>query len=143
MNWYKLAASKPKAVHLSGVLKENNGFYYLDIDTRIVAPFLNMINDDNVVHPRQVTRRSHDVGTHVSVIRDEELNGRKVKEVGERFDFRISGMEKVNPESWDDVGEVYFLTLKSEALEDLRSKYDLRRKYQGHDFHITVGVVPK
>jgi hypothetical protein len=119
---------------------DNNGFIYLKVDGRIVAPFLNMIPKDVVLHPKEVTDPDKDVGAHISVMRGSELGEKKVKEIGREYNFFIEGLESVKPEGWDGIKKVYFVAVSSPALETLRARYGLTRKYKGHDFHITVGV---
>jgi hypothetical protein len=139
MNWYKLCA-KPKEVPLYGKLQANGDYIYLDIDTRIIVPFINMIDSDDVLHPKSVTERSKDVGAHISVMKGHEVDGRKIKELGDEFEFFVTGVHSTKPDGWEEVKKVYFITVSSPELEGLRRKYKLPAKIDGHEFHITVGV---
>ena len=141
MNWYKQVkyAATPIDVSLTGTLKSNKGYIYLSVDNRIITPFLNMIDSDAVISPKEVTEKEKDVGAHISVIKKNETN-KEITELGQEFSFTVTGLQSVKPDGWEEVRKVYFLTVDSPELEDLRTKYDLPKKVEGHDFHITVGV---
>lgn len=139
MNWYKQSA-KPKDVALTGTLRSNNGYIYLEVDSRLFAPFVNMIPVDSVTSPKDVTEPGKDVGAHISVMKKDETDGKTIKELGKEFEFFIDGLHSVKPDGWDEVKKVYFLTVKSPELEKLRKRYGLTKKIKGHEFHITVGV---
>lgn len=148
MSWYKMAA-KPKPVPLKGVLRNNGGYVYLDVDSRLFAPFIKMIDDEAVVHPKEVTPSSKDVGAHITVMKKDEtkslapsddLEFLTLEEVGEEFEFFIEGLQSVKPDGWEGIKKVYFLNVSSPELEKLRKKYDLTPKIKDHDFHITVGI---
>ena len=139
MNWYKTAA-KPKPVPLSGTLKSNGGYIYLSVDSRIFAPFVNMIGKDEVISPKAVTDKDKDVGAHISVMKKKETEGLTIDEIGESFEFFVEGLHTVEPDGWEEVKNVYFITVDAPQLEKLRKKYGLPSKIEGHEFHITVAV---
>jgi hypothetical protein len=139
MSWYKVA-SNPKPVPLFGTLCDNNGYIYLKIDNRIIVPFLSLISDGSVKSPKEVTEKSKDVGAHITIMKKDESEGKDIKEIGEEFEFYLTGLESVKPDGWEEVKKVYFLTVDSEQIEKLRTKYKLPPKIKGHNFHITVGV---
>jgi hypothetical protein len=85
-------------------------------------------------------------GAHISVFTDEELEGmpKIIPEEGEIFPFFLRSVESVNPEGWDEMERVWFVTVESKELEALRKKYGFTPKMFGkHEFHITVAVKPK
>lgn len=143
MNWFEIfkVASKPKPVWLEGVLKQmDDGFTYLDIPDSLIKPFIQMIPDE-VVHPKELT--DHYAGCHISVMDADDVKDKDIKEIGDTFAFQITGVEEVKPEGWKGVERVFFVVVDAPELEDLREKYDLSRLIKGHQFHITVGVVPR
>jgi len=139
INWYKLSA-KPKDSPLVGKLQSNDGYIYLKIDDNIFSSFLNMIPFDKVISPKEVTEKSKDVGAHISVMKKKETEDLVIEEIGNNFEFFVDGFQCVEPDGWDEVKKVYFLTVLSPDLENLRKKYKLNKKIDGHNFHITVGV---
>jgi hypothetical protein len=139
MNWWKIASDTVK-VWLTGTLRRTReGFIYVDVPDSIIKPFLQMIPDKGVIHPSEASDKY--AGAHISVMRSSEIEDQTVKEIGETIEYQLIGLESTAPEGWDGVKTVYFLTVYSPDLEELREKYELDRKYKGHDFHITVGLI--
>ena len=88
----------------------------------------------------------NNVGAHISVIGITEFKEAELKQIGEvgnEFEFTIDGLHSVKPEGWDEMERVWFISVKSEELEDLRKKYGLSPKSHGHEFHITWAVKKK
>ena len=145
MNWYKIAAN-PKTEKLWGTLLKNNNYYYLKIDNRIITPFIQLLDNDKVVSPEEVTEKKKRVGAHISVIKNDEgkkkkKKGVKVQELNKEFPFTLKGFESVKPDGWEGVKKVYFITVESPELEKLRKKYKLTGKIEkNHNFHITIAV---
>jgi hypothetical protein len=132
-------------VRLSAKLCEHDGFYYLKIPDAVIDGFVGLIPDGKADKPAVAYAGNPYVGAHVSVIYPDETQRlhkkrRRVKEVGEEFDFSVDKMFVTQPSDWDGVQDVYFLIVKSPQLEALRKKYGLSRKINGHDFHVTVAV---
>jgi hypothetical protein len=139
MNWYKIA-KETQEVWLEGELKQTSeGFVYLDVPGHLITAFLGMIPDRGVEHPREASDPY--AGAHISVIKRQEAEGKKIREVGRRYQYRVKGVEKVKPGTWDGVDTVYFVTVDAPDLEKLRQRHGLSKKISGHDFHITVGLV--
>lgn len=135
MSWWK-KAKKASEVWLSGKLKNQDGFIYLDVPNAIITPFRTLLPD--TAHPRETVDSDITyVGAHISVMFPDELENVKIKELGDDFSYRIKGLETVEPEGKD---AVYFVTVDSPELEKLREKYNLSKRIKDHDFHITVGV---
>jgi hypothetical protein len=156
MNWFneslKLAefqklvktAGKLKDVTFYGTLKSNKGYIYLKVDDGLFEPFLNMLNNEKAIHPDEDPNKTEDkkIGAHISVVRKNENNDLDIKEIGQEFSFSLTGAKHVKPDGWDEVKKVYFLTVDSPELEDLRKKYKLSPKINDHDFHITFSIIP-
>lgn len=58
----------------------------------------------------------------------------KIKEIGQQYSFKITGLASVPPRT----GEYIVLKVESPDLEQLRQKYGLSPLLQGHSFHITI-----
>ena len=130
---------------MSGTLKQtDNGFVYIDVSNDVVDGLFSMVdndkNDDDLVKPPYNQKKYNQLGAHISVINDDELDD-DIKELGEEFYFKLSDVKSTNPEGWDEVKKVYFVEVESPELEKLRQKYDLPKRLNGHQFHITIGVV--
>jgi len=142
MNWYK-KSEKLKDVELKGKLRQTpDGFVYLDLPEDIVDGLFAIIDKDGISKPPYNQKKYNSVGTHVSVIYGDEVedNDLDIKEVGKEFNFSLGEFKSTNPEGWDGVKKVYFVQIYSEELEKLRAKYDLSKKLNGHEFHITIAI---
>jgi hypothetical protein len=138
MGWYKQfkIAAKLTPIEFEGELKDKNGFIYLDIPDAIISGFMSLIKG-KVIHPKKAS--DNYPGAHISVMQAEDTD-KKVKEIGKKFKFTIIGAEQTEPEGWDGVNKVYFITVDSPELENLRKSYGLSKKNKGHNFHITIAV---
>jgi len=140
MNWYK-KAEKLQNVSLTGKLQQApNGFVYLDLNDKLMEGLYSLIDEDGLLKPPYHQKKYNEVGTHVSVMYEDETEGLDIKEVGKEFNFELGDFKKTNPEGWDEMKNVYFIQINSEELEDLRKKYDLSKKLNGHEFHVTIAV---
>lgn len=83
---------------------------------------------------------------HVSVMSAEEVEqvgGReKIKERGKQFRYTIGRLKEVEPAGWPDVVKVWYLTVHSPELQQLRRSYGLSSlPHRGeYDFHVTCAV---
>ena len=141
MNWFKIA--KKDAV-FSAILKRNKkGFHYLDIPEDFANGLYYMLSDDNAEKTPYGNKKYESIGAHVSVISDSEIDpDLEIKEVGDSFDFTLSGAKCVKPSGWDEMEKVCFVEIEAPSLGKLRQKYKLPKTYKGkgHNFHITFSV---
>ncbi len=143
MNWYK--SSKKKESTFSAELKNNDGFYYLDIPQPFVTGLYNMMVDEVDETPYK-QKGYGQIGAHISVIHEDEFEDEvEIKEVGQSFDFTILGVKQTNPDGWDDMSQVYFVEVECPQICKMRKSYGLSKTYQGkgHNFHITFAVDKK
>jgi hypothetical protein len=141
MNWYKTA--KLKEVKLVGTLKQaDDGFVYLDINNKLIEGLFELIDNDEIVKTPYNQKQYNSIGAHVTVMYSDEVEkkGIKLKEVGKKFNFTLGELKSTKPQGWDGVDEVFFLQIYSEELENLRKKYGLSKKLDGHEYHITVAL---
>ncbi len=144
MNWYKTASKKVETT-FSAILKEKNGFYYLDIPQPFITGLWKMMKPEAEETPYK-QKGYGAVGAHVSVINEDEFEEDvKIKEVGQSFDFTILGVKDTNPEGWDEMKRVYFVEIDSPQIKKLRKKYNLPASYRGknHNYHITFSLRKK
>jgi hypothetical protein len=140
----KRAGNDLTEVVLHSTLCDNEGFLYLEIPDEIVDGFFQLIPERGLDKPSAASKEDY-VGAHISVMYSEETERlakkkKRVREVGESFSYTLDKMYVTEPEGWDEVKEVYFITVQSPELEALRKKYGLSKKLNGHDFHLTCAV---
>jgi len=136
-SYMRKVAGDAKTYELNGKLKQqDDGYVYVDILDSIMQPFVSLIDED-------VEKPPSDLGAHITVISAEECPSEEILELGEDIPFVLKGLEKVNPDGWDEMKNVWFLSLDSPRLEEIRKNYGLSAKHKGHNFHITVAVEPK
>ena len=127
-------------VKFKGILKRTpDGFYYINIPNDIIDGFRSATGK-KVKRPPYFSRKYGKVGAHISVIGSSESEDSDIKEVGKEFEYTITGAKHLKPEGWDEMKQVFFIVVKSPALEKLRKKYKLPAKQHGHEFHITFAV---
>jgi len=140
MNWYK-KAEKLQNVSLTGKLQQaDNGFVYLDLNDDLMKGLYSLIDEDGIQKPPYFQKKYNEVGTHVSIMYEDETKDLDIKEVGEEFKFELGEFKTTNPKGWDEMNAVYFVQIYSEELEKLRKKYKLPKKLNGHEFHVTIAV---
>jgi len=132
-------------VEMKGVLKETkDGFVYLNIPDKIIDAFLPLL--DKAKKPPYFSSSYSSIGAHISVIGDSERkenNIKNIKEIGKEFSFILKGLFSTKPKGWEEMKKIWFLSLESKELEDLRKSYGLSGLKKGNKFHITVGVERK
>ena len=152
-NWYtknfsvKIAGNSLKETELSGEIKQqDDGFSYIKINDKIIDAFYPMIEGEASKPPYF---GKDGIGAHISFIssdeaEEKELSG-KLKEVGKKIMFKITGLYNTNPAGWDEMKRVWFITVEAPELKKIRKRYGLPATYngKGHKFHITVGVQKK
>ncbi|MCF7852426.1 MAG: hypothetical protein K9M07_04195 [Simkaniaceae bacterium] len=126
-----------------GVLKNSDGFVYVDVDDKYIHKLVTFIQKDGFEKPPYFGD-SGLVGAHITVIYPGEIKkygvGR-IQECGETIYFIPKECQIVHPPKWQKIDEVYFLVVEAPELDRIREKYRLpKREYA---FHITIGVKPK
>lgn len=125
----------------------NNNYLGINVTYDIVLPFLDKLKDiigdefDIYINNQKTRDRGKN---HITVINVMEYNN-LVKSIG--MDSFINSLDTVFNYEVDDIklmgigtaskngNSTYFIVVKSEKLDDIRSKYNL----PSHDFHITLG----
>lgn len=137
--------SRKKEVSLKGTLeKTEDGFVYLDLSNDVIHGLFTLIDEDGIEKPPYF-KGDRSAGAHISVMSGEEITDKEIKEVGDKFNFKLGDFYSVAPEGWENMERVWFVEVESPELEELRKKYNLPKSYKGkgHNFHVTVAVKRK
>ncbi len=137
-------AKSAKDVVLTGCLKQTkDGFVYVDIPNSVFKGFLPLL--DGAEKPPKDDKHE-DIGAHITVIKKKEIKENDIlfKDKDKEVKYTIKGLEEVeDPDGWDEMQKVWFVTVDSPDLEKIRKSYGLPSKIKNHNFHITVGVKKK
>ncbi|MCI5052629.1 MAG: hypothetical protein MRY21_05795 [Simkaniaceae bacterium] len=134
----ELLSTAEQNYSLSGELKREGDFVYLDVDDRYILELIELT--DGFKLPPYFGKPGL-VGAHISVIYASELQKYGIanfEEFGQTFRFSLKDCEIVHPPHWKGVDSVFLITVDSPELDALREKYDLPPSEFG--FHITVGI---
>lgn len=144
VGYKKEILAKLKEEKLKGILKEADGYYYIQIDKNLIKGLFNLLDEDNVELPPYFKENcdnkiSNCIGGHISCISDEEKVTGKINELGKYFNFTLGDIKSVNPKEWEDMERVWFIEVDIPDMQILRKKYGLPDTYKdsGHSFHIT------
>ena len=125
-----------------GVLKNSQGFVYIDLDDAYIYKLVALIQDEGFKVPPYFGADLS--GAHITVIDRDELRKYGVEEIqecGEIIHFTLKDCKIVRPPRWQEIDQVYFIVIEAPQLDQIRQKYGLpKREYE---FHITIGVKPK
>lgn len=126
-----------------GVLKNSEGFIYVDLDDSYVHKLVTFIQKDGFEEPPYFGSPNL-VGAHITVIYPDEVEKygiNDIQECGKTIHFTPKDCKIVRPPNWEEIDEVYFIVIDAPELDEIREKYGLpKREY---DLHITIGVKPK
>lgn len=126
-----------------GVLKDSNGFVYLDLDDAYIRKLISYIEQYGFEEPPYFGTPDL-VGAHISVIYPEELvdqEAKKIKELGNNISFTSLECQIVHPPKWGGIEEIYLVVIEAKELSKIRESYGL--PVQNFPFHITIGIKPK
>jgi len=143
----KLASDKLKETLLKGKLKQDSeGFVFIDVDNNFIDGMYPLIDEEEIEKPPYFGKDG--IGAHVSVISPDEIdedNKLDIKEIGDTINFKIKEVYSTNPDGWDEMSKVWFVSIDAPELGKLRKKYDLPETYKNknHDFHITIAIKRK
>lgn len=131
-------------LEISGTLEQTaNGFVCVKVDDNYIYQLHHFIKDEGFEIPPYFTKERSQ-GAHITVMYSREVQEYhvgKIDELGSKISFRITGCQIVQPTTWDEVTDVYLVTVDSPALTKIRKKYGLPKAE--YNFHITIGVKHK
>jgi len=122
--------------NVAQLVLKGNGFVYLNVDNQ----YIDDIEKDLPVQGefKPISTKPRKMGAHISVIYEDEMISREIwnlEEAGEWFNFKVKELRYIDRGSH----RLWVLAVEAPGLEHLRTKYGLKAKLQGHDFHITLG----
>lgn len=118
-----------------GVLKNANGFIYVDIEDRYIHELIQFIVQQGYEEPPYFGDGL--VGAHITVMNQAE-GIKAVEECGQLIEFVPLSCQVVRPEKLRGVLEAYLVIVEAPELDLLREKYHLVSRK--HPYHITIGV---
>ncbi|MEX0961334.1 MAG: hypothetical protein WDZ28_00565 [Simkaniaceae bacterium] len=127
----------------TGVLRSTEKWIYVDVDDAYVHDLFSFIEEEGFEKPPYFSSEGA-VGAHITVAYPDEVKKYrvfKIEESGEKIDFVLKRCEIVHPPTWEEIDELYLITVEAPQLDQIREKYGLPEKI--HDFHITVAVKPE
>ena len=127
-----LAYAQKNLAHEGILIQKPDGYAYLKVDDRYINDLFPLLHAQPNYKKPPYFRRNNQPGAHISVIyKDENI---KLKEVGQKFSFKIRDITTVNPKN----NSYIILQVDSPELEKLRTSYGLGPKLHGHEFHISI-----
>jgi hypothetical protein len=126
-----------------GMLKNSDGFIYVDIDDDYIHKLISFIEKDGFEEPPYFDGEGL-VGAHITVIYPNDMKKYhvgEIKELGQTIRFTPKKCQVMHPPGWREMDEVYFIVVDAPELDRIRQKYGLPQKK--YDYHITIGVKKK
>jgi len=129
---------------LSGQLyASNSGWILLSVPNALVRGAFDALSEPGIELPLDSGGR---LNAHISVMRAEEVEKiggiSKITERGHHFKYNVGALQAVKPLGWDGMSKVWFLSVTSPELCQLRRTYGLSSLPMRGDielpFHITV-----
>lgn len=139
----KSAAAPSPAYSLAGrLVASDSGWGLLTVPNALVRGLFDAMDEPGVELP---PNRSGTLNAHISVFTKEDMAAiggpGMLTERGHTFRYNIGPIKTVRPAGWAEMSAVYFVEVRSPALEKLRKSYGLTPLPHGdHPFHITVCV---
>jgi len=142
------AINEPKALdyaqkqlpHTGVLQKTKDGLLYLKVTDRYVYELLPLLTDSLSPPPYFGFGL---VGAHISLIMPGEIdwtNPPPLPRLGTRYSFTLGHFAWAIPQNIPTASKVYFLTIDSTDLINIRTRASLPAQYQGQSLHITVGI---
>lgn len=143
----KQAADAPESVYaLKGKLMlSSTGWILLSVPNAFARGAFDALAEPGTELPPGADGKPFNA--HISVIRPEEMeehniDPEQIVERGHEFTYTTTDIKTVVPAGWGAMSKVWFLEVKSPALENLRKSYGLsaRPKNNQFQFHISFAV---
>ncbi len=144
----KAAGDTEVAYDMAGQLYASpSGWILLSVPNAIVRGVFASMRAPGIELPPQDSKvPGSPLNAHISVFRKEEIEALggvdKITERGQEFRYSIGRLKTVVPHGWAAMSRVWFLTVHSPELQDLRRSYGLSSLPNNGEFafHITVAV---
>lgn len=134
LTWEEVVEYAQETLPQEGVLiVQDDGFVYVDVDDDYIHALFPLLGlEEEGFDEPPYFRNSSSPGAHISVFYvDERI---EPEEVGQTFHFELREIVVIS------AGKANYAILQvySPELEELRAKYGLKPKLQGHEFHISL-----
>ena len=133
-----IAYAEKNLPHVGTLMQKPDGYAYVKVDDRYINELFPLLHAKPGYKKPPYFRKNNLPGAHISVIYKNEHV--KLKEVGQKFSFKIRDIATVNP---DHKTTYIILQVDSPELENLRKSYGLGPKLHGHEFHISIAKKTK
>jgi hypothetical protein len=141
----KAAADAKVSYCLSGMLYlDASGWLLLSVPNGLVRSTFSAMNEPGIELPPSSSRDN--LQAHVSVMTKDEVErlggADKITERGKHFAYTFGRLKTIEPDNWPGVDRVWWISIHSDALQQLRRSYGLSslpRDGEG-EFHITVAI---
>lgn len=137
----KKAAAIADLSALSGKLYfSKNGWLLLSVPNAIGHGAFDALNEPGITMP------SDPYNAHITVMSPDDIASiggpNKISERGHEFDYNLGPVRSLTPDGQRDLARVWFIEVRSPALETLRKSYGLSATPRDGDyvFHITFAV---
>ena len=119
---------------------KSNGFVYLDVQDTFIDEIVSQLPVQGPFVP--VSTGAKKMGANISVLHEDETIGKELwnfEDAGDWFTFDVKELRYVDRKTSKGLVRLWLLAVDAPGLERLRIHYGLKPKFQGHDFHITLG----
>ncbi len=126
---------------LYGTLKvDDRGFSYLDLENEYIYELLPFLETPGLSPPPYFSG-VFTSGAHISLILNSELESPiNLEKFREDLSFSVTGCYYVEPENWHDIETLWYLTVDSPELSEIRTGLGLAPTILGKQFYITFAV---
>lgn len=133
----KLANSAMPVYDLAGRLYlSSSGWLLLSVPNAFLHGMFSAVDEAGVEKPGKTA--------HISVMNADEvasIGEEQITERGKAFHYQLGPVKVVAPKTWEGVSKVWYVTVYSPELKQLRASYGLSPLPHGDwDFHITVAI---
>jgi len=125
-----------------GTLKQtSSGFLYVELPKEYVFELIPLMSKGSACPPPYFEKDK--IGAHISVAYSKEIKNvkpAKIPYLGEKVSFSIGNLKKVELQNSNLGSEVYFLTIESPQITEIRKSLGLSPTIKGNALHITIAV---
>lgn len=138
----KEAALVEKSFAFSGILYlSSSGWLLLSVPNQFVRGAFDALHERGLELPTDERNR---LNAHISVMSPEEIETvggpEEITERGHQFSYSLGPLRTVEPSNWKGVSRVWYITVDSPELRELRRSYGLTPLRKGFDHHITIAI---
>lgn len=119
---------------------DKKGYIYLSLPDDYIFELYTILGKKEACPPPYFDKELS-YGAHISIVLATEIRSTPhLPTTGQMIPFTITGCYSVEPENWEEMKRVWFLTIHSPELEGIRTQLGLSPKIEDHEFHITFAV---